>query len=259
MQLKHIPVPVGETLPAIDFLTARAQINGHDISPDTCLFNTTTLDISKDFYPFGEQPRFNDTFYLASDQVLAKAGGTVTLSVTLTADHLPYTAGAVELAWEVWNGKTWERLTVTSTQGMVNPTPVNLTASGPLSLILPSQTEATSVGGDTHYWLRVRLLKGDYGQAAFTRPSRNGQSPTYEFVEATLQPPSVASLKLGYTYLSDESSLSNYQTYNDFTYQTPWTTITDVAYSGQTTLKLANVADWHVGDRVRIASGSPTC
>lgn len=263
VQLNNTPVPAGEPLPAIDILTARAEITGSDIAPDCCVFNSTTLDISKDFYPFGEQPRFNDTFYLASDQVFAKAGGTVTVTVTLTEDHLPYTGGGAELAWEAWTGEAWERLTVTSSQGTEHPTPVNLTTSGSLSLILPPQTATTSVSGETHYWLRVRLLKGDYGQAAFTRPrpaptGSNESYPTYEFVEATLQPPSVASLQLAYTYTSGESFLSNYQTYNDFAHATPWSTLTDAAYSGQNNLKVASVANWQVGDRVHMAPGQPT-
>jgi len=50
-------------LPHIDSVSAEAEIKSSDIAPDLCFFNTVPIDLSKDFYPFGEQPRFNDTLY----------------------------------------------------------------------------------------------------------------------------------------------------------------------------------------------------
>lgn len=47
--------------------------------------HTSLLDLSKDFYPFGEQPRFNDILYIASASAFATLGATVTLTLTLSA------------------------------------------------------------------------------------------------------------------------------------------------------------------------------
>ena len=53
------------TSPKITNIKGEINIIKSDLVPDICLFNSSPLDLTKDFYPFGEQPEFNDTFYLA--------------------------------------------------------------------------------------------------------------------------------------------------------------------------------------------------
>jgi hypothetical protein len=52
--------------PQINRITATVNIQRNNLAPARCFFNSIPIDLSKDFYPFGEQPRFNDTFYIAS-------------------------------------------------------------------------------------------------------------------------------------------------------------------------------------------------
>jgi hypothetical protein len=65
------------TLPQIDQISAQVKITNTDLSPDLGFTNALALDLSKDFYPFGEKPRFNDTFYLANGEVFANGGAEV--------------------------------------------------------------------------------------------------------------------------------------------------------------------------------------
>ena len=52
--------------------------------PEGAFSDATGIDLSKDFYPFGQQPQFNDTFYVACPDALARPGAVITLAVTLT-------------------------------------------------------------------------------------------------------------------------------------------------------------------------------
>jgi hypothetical protein len=81
-------------------------------------FNASAIDLSKDFFPLGEQPRYNDALYLACEEVLARPAGNIRFKLTLTnpvgAQNPPVpevtTVGSPSIAWEVWSGRTWQEL-----------------------------------------------------------------------------------------------------------------------------------------------------
>ncbi len=134
LTLTQLPTPVKQTLHGVEAAWLRASLNASlldgslnspqlvgldvkvnttrsDLLPDLCSFNTAAIDISKDFFPFGEQPRFNDTFYIASQDGLAQPGAIVTLNVKLSSPPpLTVSPKDLELIWEAWTGKTWESL-----------------------------------------------------------------------------------------------------------------------------------------------------
>jgi Baseplate J-like protein len=157
-------------LPTIDRIQAQASVNVNQnpIAPVSCLFNTSPIDLSKDFYPFGEQPRFNDTFYIAHE---LSQPATVTIAITLS-DGIPVrTDGGVQLAWETWNGSKWEDLSLSSDSSQ---TASRFLGSGNVKLTLPATVAPTEINGESHYWLRVRILKGNYGTSA-----EANQSPVF--------------------------------------------------------------------------------
>lgn len=156
-------------LPTINHITVRAEITKNDLTPDFCFFNTVPIDLSKDFYPFGEQPRFNDTLYIASKEAFARSNANVTLTVTLSENLFVNTDGSVEIAWEVWNGQNWQKLETNSTTLSGEPItnsknlPTNFTGNGKVTLTLSQANFQTTVNGETNYWLRARIVKGNFG------------------------------------------------------------------------------------------------
>jgi predicted phage baseplate assembly protein len=156
-------------LPTINRITVSAEITKNDLTPDFCFFNTVPIDLSKDFYPFGEQPRFNDTLYIASKEAFARGNTNVTLTVTLSEGLFVNTDGSVEIAWEVWNGQNWQKLETNSTtltgEDITNSKtlPANFTGNGKVKLTLAQANFQTTVNGETNYWLRARLVKGNFG------------------------------------------------------------------------------------------------
>jgi len=92
--------------------------------PDVAFSNAVPIDLSNNFFPFGEKPKLNDTLYLASAEAfskdaaqgLATTGATVQLGIQVANSHLLPTATSVrpsadvQLAWECWNGTAWQRV-----------------------------------------------------------------------------------------------------------------------------------------------------
>jgi hypothetical protein len=189
------------------------------VPPANAAYNAGPIDLSKDFYPFGEQPGFNDTFYVACPGDLARPGATVRLSVTLTNPPLaagtpppampPWPVRTLDqprLAWEVSDGQQW-RATAAS---------YAFTGSGELTLALPDPLATSSVNGQDGYWLRARLVGGGYGSAASYQQGGNG---TWTFVPATFAPPIVRALSFvapGGQQMSAPASAC--VSYNDFAY-----------------------------------------
>ncbi len=107
-------------LPAINQIEARVRIERSKLAPELGFTNTLPLDLSKDFYPFGEKPRLSDTLYLAHQAVLALRGAVVTIDVTLSNPRQPQPAtwpiapvtpsADLEIIWEVWDGQRWVTL-----------------------------------------------------------------------------------------------------------------------------------------------------
>ncbi len=109
----------GSQLPDIQTLTAQVTLSGTSLVVETAFTNQLPVDLSKDFFPFGEKPRFGDTLYLASGEAFAEAGSNVTLTIKLTNPSddkkTPPPAKAsndLKLTWEFWDGqaKAWTEL-----------------------------------------------------------------------------------------------------------------------------------------------------
>lgn len=115
--------------------------------------------------PFGEAPRLFDTFYIASDEAFSKKGAKVTLKIPHTEwkgcpsqpcsppEHSPDPV----LSWEYWNGNGWRGLRVADTTD-------RFFDDGEISFICPFDIVITKVNGEEKFWIRARIIDGDYGR-----------------------------------------------------------------------------------------------
>jgi len=139
-------------------MTARSGARS-EVAPGRMLFNTTPLEAGE-FLPFGPLPRPGDTFYLECTEVLAWPGATVTVHVTLSA---PPAAGVRDqvtpprLVWECWDASRWVPALSPKDDTL------SLTKGGAITFHLPSTVGPTEVNGQPGYWLRARLVSGEYG------------------------------------------------------------------------------------------------
>lgn len=135
-----------------------------------------------DFYPLGKLPHPPTTLYLSSEEALTKQGGVVDVEFAAPEDEeAPGTddedgadeerrlraprggplAGPPEISWEYWNGNGWTRLVLETDETSA------LTAPGRVRFTVPDDLDSTSVSGHENFWIRARLVSGNYGQPEY--------------------------------------------------------------------------------------------
>ncbi len=172
------PIPA-ENLPTIDTVNATVNISSKSsIVPDLAFFNNFPLDLSKDFYPYGERPKFNDTFYIGSKEAFSKKDAAISMIVTLsTGVDAPLASEKRKICWESWNGSDWETVSVKTKD---DPPIVNYDFAGKkgekkiVTFTCPN-IEEKEINGEKSRWIRVRISEGDYGQEA-----RYEEAPTFK-------------------------------------------------------------------------------
>lgn len=247
-----IASPSKKSLPAqppiIGGLTVATRVARTGLQPDAAFFNTLKLDTTKDFFPFGEKPRFGDTLYIASREAFSSASAVVTIHVDVTT---PASGGSeksalppakpqdTQLLWEFWDGTAWAALG-TSEISRVRVSRVRIGGEGPeaggptfsdttlvfsesglITFMFPKALAQLKVNGQVNYWLRVRIIAGDYGKEAHfelrgglaERDPKSGGN----LVPADFAPPSIHSISIDYE-LESESQPGQVLTYNDFSY-----------------------------------------
>lgn len=158
----HAPLPANQIqLPQLLKVQLKVKMEPGNLSPDSCSFNTAAIDTSKDFFPFGEAPRFNDTFYIASNDGFARPGSMVTLTIDLS-NPLPVSPSPdLDLKWETWTGQTWQPLSE-----KFSDTTQKFTIDGTIKFELPQTVAIADVGGESYYWIRARIIHGSYSTEA---------------------------------------------------------------------------------------------
>lgn len=122
--------------------------------------------------PFGRDAKENDTLYLGSE-VFSRHGAPVTMDIRLTESYKAHSIAILkdlEVRWEYYaqNGE-WELLGNTtptgvtkSRWGFVDRTEA-FTHSGKAAFYVPGDISPMDLFGETGYWVRVRIHKGNYG------------------------------------------------------------------------------------------------
>src|SRR5262249_47080704 len=101
-------------IPAIQAASLSAALVRNGLEPRVVLSGVRPLDLSMDFYPLGERPRFNDPVYIGSDEVFSRSGAVVTVTGTASTLQVRKDGDDPVLAWEVWTGSAWQKLDTTA-------------------------------------------------------------------------------------------------------------------------------------------------
>ncbi|HEV2860987.1 MAG TPA: putative baseplate assembly protein [Pyrinomonadaceae bacterium] len=153
------------------------------------------LEIIPRIHPFGKLPVIFDTFYVASDEAFSKKGARITLTLDAKWNDFdpqqadPNLTPNPVLSWEYWNGKSWRGIRVTDTTDRFK---------GPGTDVIftcPEDIEKVEVNGEEKYWIRVRLIDGDYGREIILQP-QNGAS--VNIVAGKIHFPIVSNLRISY-------------------------------------------------------------
>lgn len=197
-------------LPQVRRVTAQVELGSNEQRAEFAFCNQSPIDLGKDFFPFGERPKFGDCLYLAAGAAFAESLASVTLSVELTnpsqtsPSPIPPVQASedIALAWEFWNGREW-----TAVDGLEDDTQA-FSQSGKVAFRLGKGVAVSMVNGLERPWLRVRLAAGNYGSDAHYDGDR--------LIPASFAPPAIRRLTVDYgVTLQDDSGLS-VVTDNDF-------------------------------------------
>jgi hypothetical protein len=214
-------------IPRIETIHARLTTQQVNLIPEQGLANTTTVDLTTNFFPFGERPKAGDVFYLNSPVAFSKPGAQITLTITLSNPVGSAQDGSLkpvkpssnlQIDWEVWNGQSWFNLAhssvTTPPSTTINPSAATFTQNGTVTFTLPPRLGEGIVNGEPGYWVRARIVQGNYGIEGIVTVVNN----VANFTQPTFAPPYVASLSLTFTYNPPAEALSACLTYNDFHY-----------------------------------------
>ena len=186
------------TLPQLDSLRLRLTITRANLTPQAAFFNTQPLDLSRDFQPFGAQPRLSDTFFIASDEAFSRPGSVVTVQVELSEEIVVVPSATLQLRWETWTTAGWTPLVVNDGSDRLSIGVTGVAPAGQISFTVPAGVERTTVNGVLAYWLRVRIVAGNYGIAAQYIPVPGTSPIAFIFVPDSFHPPSLSRLSIDY-------------------------------------------------------------
>jgi hypothetical protein len=149
------------------------------------------IDITPKINPFGKLPVIFDTFYVAGDEAFSKKGAQITLN--LNAEWNDFTSSTTPvpdpvLSWEFWNGKSWRGIRVVDTTNRFQK-------NGQVIFTCPDDIEKVEVNGEEKFWIRVRIIDGDYGKEIILNP-RGG--PNVDITAGTIHFPIISNLLIDY-------------------------------------------------------------
>jgi hypothetical protein len=198
-------------------------------APDQAFVDAQDVDLTKPFYPFGQQPQPGAAFYFTSAEAFGKPGASLDVSIrttttpqdgtTLAGDH----PVQHEVAWEYWDGREWKVLLDYQTDNAsavlasggaspYAPDGRDFTGEDVVSLTVPDDMVKTSVNGQEALWMRVRLLSGGYGVLRTITLGNAGQQMAFVLP----LPPALLEFQLGYEWHYGPFPPEHVLTYNDF-------------------------------------------
>ena len=234
-RLAEVPASPEDT--EIDTIRARVEVVGEGLLPTQAYANLDNnaflqLDLSKNLYPFGKEPKVDCILYLACDELLQTADAYVSVEMLLADSSViprPNPSDQLVLAFEYWDGKRWRHLGRSAPRGALPGSGDELgfhddtkamSQSGTVSFRRPKDMEALEINGQTKRWVRIRIEKGDFGeQGTYTL-----ENEKWIFKDdRQLRPPALRSITL--RYREDYRDVKHALSFNDFQY----TDVTEVA------------------------------
>lgn len=208
-------------LPQVDLIRARVGFGKSDLALDSAYVDSDSLDVSKDFFPFGEQPPRFAAFYAACEEAFSRDGARIELAFAFNQAG----SGSAKVVAEFFNGTAWQALGpgedyVDGTDSFRFPQPTDPAfPRGKVGFTVPSGWVENEVNGGKARWLRFRIASGDYGRPlsvdVVTDPN-DAKRFTVTSVASTLKPPVVTRVAVRYRVLTNPQAPEFCVTENDF-------------------------------------------
>jgi conserved hypothetical protein, phage tail-like region len=196
------------------------KFNISGIEPELAFADGNKLDLTKPFFPFGQQPQPGSVFYFSSEEIFSKPGAKMQIYVAKTVTpqdefDIPDAANkktplAHLIAFEYWNGRRWILLMSSNNFPDAKAEIIDFPE-------VPRDMVKTKVNEQEGYWMRARLISGGYGFTAAVPTNAGNGTNTFKFV--ITQAPSLAAFRIGYTWATPPEHAEQVLTFNDFQYE----------------------------------------
>jgi Baseplate J-like protein len=227
-RLAEVPEQAADT--EIDTIRARVEVVGEGVMPDRAVANLDNnayilLDTGKNMFLFGKEPKVDCVLYLSCEELLSTPDSYISIALVLAdsaAIPPPAPSEDLVLAWEFYDGKRWQLLGRTNARGILpgagdehgfHDETRALSHSGAVRFRRPKNMEKSELNGEEARWLRVRIEKGDYGEAGTY--TLDGDKWMFK-EDRPLRPPALKSIT--FHYREDYRELRHVLAYNDFAY-----------------------------------------
>ncbi|HEY6033003.1 MAG TPA: putative baseplate assembly protein [Kofleriaceae bacterium] len=225
-RLAEVPQSPEDT--EIDTIRTKVEVVGEGLLPTQAYANLDNaaflqLDLSKNLYPFGKEPKVDCILYLACDELMQTPDAYISIEMLLADSTIiprPNPSDQLVLAWEYWDGKRWRHLGRTAPRGSLpgagdelgfHDDTKAMSQSGTVSFRRPKDMEALEVNGVAKKWMRVRIEKGDYGeQGQYTLENEKWLFKD----DRPLKPPALRTIT--FRYREDYRDVRHVLAFNDF-------------------------------------------
>jgi Baseplate J-like protein len=230
-RLAEVPNNPGET--EIDTVRGVIETIGEGQPPDLALANLDgtvfiALDLGKNCFPFGAEPKVDHCFYISSRELLSQPDAEVRIEIVLSDPTFippPTPSEFLIISWEYFDEKKWRILGKSTIKGVVKTQEaVNewnffdgtyaFSRSGVVSFKCPRDIKPGDVNGETNYWIRARIEYGDFGVAGSYM--LEGDKWVWRD-ERPLRPPGLKAI--AFKYRSDLQYVKHVLSYNDFRFR----------------------------------------
>ena len=151
-----------------------------------------------------QQPKLADTFYLASEAAFSKPGARITLRIELSEEILSAAPPVDPRRFGAALGD-FARTSSGYRSSQVEDTSQNFSIGmnssppgGEITFTIPEQIEPGEVNGVTAYWVRVRIIKGNYGIPAHYEPVPDTPTDRVSICSGDFKPPILSRITLHY-------------------------------------------------------------
>ena len=206
---------------SIRALKLKLLYTGDGFAPDVMLTCSrglySAVDQGNVFKIFSEDPSYDESLYLANNDIFSHPGLKVQFEFTLSDNNTDdiQANSLAEFPLEYYNGDRWVKVL----EGYEDGTQ-KFTKSGKITFIIPKNISTVGVDGIKAYWLRIRLISQNLGVGGHYEINEDTGIQEWKF-DAQVQSPLFERMRIGYEpfdrYFSNIIQYSNFK-WKEFPY-----------------------------------------
>jgi hypothetical protein len=242
-------IPENQKAITIKDIQLQTYFGGSGFMPDICFTNSGSqylpIDMNSTFRIFSDNPSYNESFYIATDEVFSQPGNKVTIVFTFSEIYVPGNENEnAKFSYEYWDGSNWKKIgesprseSENNSFGFKDST-FAFRQSGEVQFTVPKDLTRVSVNNEEHYWIRVRLVTKDFSLGGtYTKDEKDNW--LWQFSSKVHSP---VFSKIRITYNAGIQKLHQIFSYSNFTWNDLGSSIYNVKNDEETEVTLFDIS-----------------